>query len=530
MPTDKTCRPPRTAWMAAAVIAAIALAARLVAGPRTIDDAYITFRYARNLAEGLGLVYNPGQQVLGTTTPLYAGLLSLAWALGLRDLPSVALVINALADAATAALLYRLAVRLQAGRPVLCRTGTGVVAVGLGLAWAISPMSVTFAVGGMETSVVILFLAASFAAYVAGRSRLSAALMALAVLTRPDALIAAGLLFADMGLRPLLARDGGPLAVRLRRLPWAEAAIFCGLLLPWVLFATVYYGSPLPQSVAAKVRAYQLAPYSALIRLIQQLGVPFFENNLLGNFWPAVGLPLYLVLFLGGAVGLIRRVGRTLPLLLYPLVYVAVFSAANPLIFRWYLAPPLPFYFLGILAGLGGILTGLGARLGGRRLASAITAIAVSALLLLSLSEYRLHPDHGPDRPAPEMAWFKLELLYRQAAEAIKPNLQPGDVVAAADIGAVGWFSEAPILDTLGLISPEATPYYPLDPALLAIQYAIAPDLIRDELPDYLITLEVYVRHTLLPARWFQEQYDLRLKLPTDIYGSEGLLVFRRRP
>ena len=109
-------------------------------------------------------------------------------------------------------------------------------------------------------------------------------------------------------------------------------------------------------------------------------------------------------------------------------------------------------------------------------------------LLLVSLNAYTLHPDHGPDRPAPEMAWFKLELMYRRAAASLTPQLQPGDVVAAGDIGMVGWVTKAPILDTIGLISPEAVSYYPLDPSLLVINYAIAPDLIRDLQPDYLIT------------------------------------------
>ena len=34
------------------------------------DDAFITFRYARNLAAGLGFVYNQGEPVMGTSTPL----------------------------------------------------------------------------------------------------------------------------------------------------------------------------------------------------------------------------------------------------------------------------------------------------------------------------------------------------------------------------------------------------------------------------------------------------------------------------
>ncbi len=42
------------------------------------DDPYITYRYAHNLAAGKGFVYNPGEQVLSTTTPLFTLLLALA--------------------------------------------------------------------------------------------------------------------------------------------------------------------------------------------------------------------------------------------------------------------------------------------------------------------------------------------------------------------------------------------------------------------------------------------------------------------
>lgn len=506
-------------WLLPAVLIAVALAARLIAGPRTIDDAYITFRYARNLAAGAGLVYNVGERVLGTTTPLYTMLMAGAWLLGLHDLPAVAVIVNALADAGTAVVLYWLARRLGTGLPV---------AMAVGLAWAISPMSVTFAVGGMETSVVILFIMSGLAAYVAGRPRLAAALLALAVLVRPDALIAAGLLLAHMALRPLVAKSGAPLAARLRGLPWSELAVFAAVLAPWVVFATLYFGSPLPQSVQAKVHAYSLDKFSALIRLLQHYSTPFFEHDVFGRFWPAVGLPLYLTLYLIGSLRLARRDDRVLPLAIYPAAYALVFSVANPLIFRWYLAPPLPAYFLVILAGLGGIVSDLASRVGRQRVGQWATAVIAVMLLGSSLAAYTLHPDHGPDRPAPEMAWFKLELLYRQAADAVREELQPGDVIAAGDIGALGWFTGAPILDTVGLISPQATRYYPLDRSLLVINYAIAPDLIRDQRPAYLITPEVYVRLGVLPAVWFREQYQQIGKLDTDIYGSDGLLIFRR--
>src|SRR2546427_11263191 len=80
--------------------AVVALLARVLTGPHPIDDAYITFRYARNLAEGLGLVYNPGEWVLGTTAPLWAMLLGGGYRLGLTALPWLATIVSARCDAA----------------------------------------------------------------------------------------------------------------------------------------------------------------------------------------------------------------------------------------------------------------------------------------------------------------------------------------------------------------------------------------------------------------------------------------------
>ena len=52
------------------------------------DDAFITFRYARNLAEGHGYLYNAGDWVLGTTAPLFGLLASLIVAVGGAPEPS----------------------------------------------------------------------------------------------------------------------------------------------------------------------------------------------------------------------------------------------------------------------------------------------------------------------------------------------------------------------------------------------------------------------------------------------------------
>ena len=127
------------------------------------------------------------------------------------------------------------------------------------------------------------------------------------------------------------------------------------------------------------------------------------------------------------------------------------------------------------------------------------------------------------------MAYIKLELLYEQAAQEIREQIEPGQVLAAADIGALGYYTRATILDTLGLISPQVDGYYPLPESAYAINYAIPSNLINDFQPDFLVILEAYGRKTLLEDHNFSESYDLRKKISTDMYGSDGMLIFRRR-
>ncbi len=49
------------------------------------------------------------------------------------------------------------------------------------------------------------------------------------------------------------------------------------------------------------------------------------------------------------------------------------------------------------------------------------------------------------------------------------------------------------------------------------------------EQPDYAILLEVYARNTLRRSEAFAQAYEVYRRWPTDIYGSEELLVYRKR-
>jgi hypothetical protein len=517
--------------MVAFLIAFLAFAARLIPTPRTIDDAYITFRYARNILEGLGFVYNAGERVLGTTTPLYTLLMAaLAGLTGWREFPWLALIVNALADSVTCLLLIRIGEKISGQRAV------GIAAA---LLWAIAPMSVAFAIGGMETSVFILLLALTADFYLHRRTRAAAVTAGLLLLTRPDGILLVAPLILDLSLRHwrTTAKTGRSF---FQRLPVAEAGLFLLVTLPWAIFAWAYFGSPVPNSVAAKSVAYQLSEGSALIRLLQHYSTPFFENDVLGAWWQLAGVFVYLFLCLIATLAAFRRDARIWPLALYPWLYFAAFSIGNPLIFRWYLAPPLPFYYIFILTGLWQIL---------EQVLRAITRhvppskagwfqptyyfiLPISFFFITLLSDWTLKPDHGPQQPAPNTAWHALELVYERVGRAMAGRITPQTtVIAAGDIGALGYYSNARILDTVGLVSPQTSAYYPLEGQYVAgMAYAVAPRLITEQKPDYTVFLEIYGRKSLYTDTNFLADYALFETIPTDIYASAGMLIHQRRP
>ena len=519
------------------LLVAVALAARFIPGPRTIDDSYITFRYARNLVSGNGFVFNPGdERVQGTTTPLYTLLMAgLALPAGgaAATFPAMALTVNALADAATCLLLWQIGRRLGA-------EGAGLAA---GLVWAVAPYSVTFAIGGLETSLYVFLLTAMMAAYLwtpRGHT-LTTLCAALALLTRPDAILLVAPLALDRLWRAFRKGTpaGAPGAGRSgssEKLEWGEVLAFLLPCLAWGIFATLYFGSPIPHSVTAKLAVYRLDDNAALIRLIQHYATPFMEYDAIGVVGIGMGLILYPFLYLVGARRAWRSQPRLLAWLVYPWLYFVVFAIPNPLLFRWYLTPPLPAYFLVILLGAEQVLRGLFRKKMNRDEGDVGWRVWVPLVLLValplagSLNAWSVHPDHGPDRPAPTMAWFKLELLYRQAADYLAPRLTSSSRLAAGDVGVLGFFTPARILDTVGLNSPESLNYYPLDKRYYVINYAIPSGLILDQKPDYVVILEVYARLTLLQDPRFSQQYTLLRTLPTDIYGSRGMLIFARNP
>ena len=487
------------------LIPLLAIALRLIPGARTVDDAFITFRYAQNLIAGNGLVYNPGEWVLGTTTPLYAVLIAAIGSItgGIRaPYPEITVVINAIADAISCLIIIRLSTNLGYRR-------AGIAAA---LIWATAPMSVTFAIGGMETSLFILLMLGTFYMHSNNQPVLAALIGSLSLLTRPDALLFLLPLGLERAYRLFRSRN--------RHLPLVEIASFLVPVVIWSVISWSYYGDPLPRSMAAKAIAYHLPPEAGAVRLLQHYATPFFSHLAFGSVAIVIGLIIYPSFFMIGWRRIVRKSTHIWPLAIYPILYLLVFSIANPLIFRWYLTPPLPMYFLGIFIGIEEL---------GRDIQSPLP-LAICGVLAFgfTLNGWTLHPDHGRDRPAPKMAYIKLEEIYRQVASDLRGQINEEEILASGDIGVLGYYTGARILDTVGLISPESEVFYPLPDELYITNYAIPPDLIHHEHPDFVVLLEVYGRNGLLMDPRFLDEYTLTNRIQTDIYGSDGMLVYVR--
>lgn len=414
-----------------------------------LDDAWIHLAFARNLADGHGLAYRPGEPVAGSTAPLWTALLAplfllpgaaAAWAKGLG-----AALYLALAPAA-----WRLARALALGPGAALYAGV-LTALSSWLAWS--------ALSGMEVPLFTLLAVAGMALHAEeradpGRPPLALGVLGLAALARPEGLLLLALAVADALLvcrrDPLPGERPGLSGLRLAAPPWRRIAT--GLVpalavlaapLAWSLAAT---GSALPTTFGAKAGApgAWLPDPAALYAALGVLYQPQPWATLLAGAGA-----LRLAVCLGG-----RRDRGLLPALwlaALPLAYAALSTPGRPLLgnFGRYLFPLLPVVAVLAVAGLEPAAVRLGRAFGAGRLRLPLRA-ALAALLLVPPAAALLG---GAARFAQSVA----NVQDGDVAMAlwVRDHLPPDAVLAVQDIGALGYLSGNPLVDLAGIVSPE---------------------------------------------------------------------------
>jgi hypothetical protein len=212
-----------------------------------LDDAFISFRYAENFADGHGLVYNVGERVEGYTTFLWVFVLGLGHKLGF-DTVQLSRWLGMTLSVASFGLLG------MSGR-FLRTSDASVAAISILLLGSCATFT-TWGMSGMEVPLVALLGLATALVYLRAASDRDARLMvgagvlsALAAMTRPDA----GLLFVTFFCDQLIDRWRSGGEGRGSSL-WLRFGLGFGVVyLPYFVWRYLYYGWLLPNTFYAKV-------------------------------------------------------------------------------------------------------------------------------------------------------------------------------------------------------------------------------------------------------------------------------------
>lgn len=417
------------------------------------EDFYITYRTSKNLVEGHGLVYQIGERVHTFTSPL--GVL----------LPALALKLTGGSSDEGALWIFR----------IWCSCALGGASVLLWLAagawgWsgfargflALLPLveskCVDYAINGMETALVLLWLAWMLQILSASRPGAATKLgLAWAGLmwTRPDGFVFGGAL--ALGWLVFLPKKSPAETRRGLVLIYLRAILVTtALYLPWLLWAWHYYGSPIPNTIIAKGLGAVYPHWREWGQILLRQSLFFsWQGRLREIYLPAYswfgGWPAPLVWWMQIAAGLgaiywavprVNAIGRAASLAFF---LSSLYASAVPK-FPWY----YPCHALAAMVVLGAVAedcrTWLSRQQKWTTLARApFVAHLAFSVVLLGMAAWQLREQQVIIER--QRAGIGLWLRAHRAT--------PHDTVFLEPLGYIGFYSQLKMLDFPGLAAPE---------------------------------------------------------------------------
>jgi hypothetical protein len=192
---------------------------------------------------------------------------------------------------------------------------------------------------------------------------------------------------------------------------------------------------------------------------------------------------------------------------LWFLGYLGIYALRLPVTYQHgrYVMPAMPVYFL---LGLAGLVLLLDLRSANfiRRIFSRVWAVS---LVLVLLSFWWL----GANTYARDVSVIETEMVA--VSHWVNTNTHPHDLIAAHDIGALGYFARRPLLDLAGLVSPEVIPF-------IRDEHALA-DYLDQQGAEYLVTFPGwYPQLTAQAELIYQTDGEISPAL-----GYENMAVYR---
>ncbi|MBC7261712.1 MAG: hypothetical protein H5T63_06830, partial [Chloroflexi bacterium] len=469
-------------------------------GRIAFDDPFVTYRYARNLRAGLGLVYNPEERVLSTTAPLYALLLA-GGALFTDNIPALSNWIGIAALFAGACFIYLLCDSFGAG-------WTGLVASILYIMAPLQWLSL-----GFETAFYLALVLGAFYFYFKNHFVACTALLALAALTRGDGVLPA----IALGVHYVMSRH---------HIPWRAVILYLLLSAPLLLYLTWFFGSPFPVTLTAKAAQAKLGvtgfyPHTTFLEGALILGQAYLQQS-----------KLYIVFAFCVCIGLIAiGQGKWLwPVLLWSALYFIGYYLLGVAPYHWYYAPLIPTFvllagwgFVKIAAQIGRMLRGVGPF---RTLL--IAALGLLLVLPLCISNAQMyHALQSPGSVPPESKIYKVlpeakVEVYRRVGEWLKAHTPEDALIGVTEVGVMGYYAERTMVDFLVLIRPDVA---------RALQSGNIQWALWYYQPDYVVLTRVnpLYSYNLHADEWFKAAY-----IPVQVFADERfwggpVTVYQRR-
>ncbi len=391
-----------------------------------IDDAYISFRYAANFANGHGLVFNLGERVEGFTNLLWVLLI----ALGIKAGVSAELVAHLLGFVfgCTLMLVAMLYVKILLPKSHMWMSGL------------VPPLLLSsnsfssWTASGLETPMFATLVMLALIAHAKNNVKWTVIFCILSTLTRPDGVITAAVL---LGV-PLIFRMAKCRTLRVSFKLWRPILIYSLFLMGLTLFRVVYYNSFLPNTFYAKVGG---TSFEYAIRYV----TTFLKDG-----------PGFLLLLFPFA--LTSKSFRYGALLFFTIAAYILAVGGDVFMYGRYFLPILPIMIGATLLGVSRIFKY--SWVGG------VIALAVVPLCILWNLYGPWPTQYGEPKSANistlysikrahsrnSLAMFEDTAAAKHKIELLKSLDPPIETIALIGIGRIAFFSEYTVVDVLGLV------------------------------------------------------------------------------
>jgi hypothetical protein len=392
-----------------------------------LDDSWIHLTYARNLAVYGEWAFQPGKPSAGSTAPLWTGLLSLGFFVKLAPYVWTYLL--------GALLLWGMGL---VGESVVRHVSPAYQSrfpwVGLfmilewHLAWS--------AASGMETLMHALIITIVLGMLMSGSRRfMTLGLLAgLSVWVRPDGIT----LLGPVIVHALIG--GSPVKKRWRSLSLFIIG-FSSLFVPYLLFNLILAGTPMPNTFYAKQAEYAVWQGRPFLERFGEMSLQFLAG-------PSVALlPGAIVWFV---ISIRKGDWGTLAGVVWFGGYLFLYLERLPMYQHGrYIMPAMPIFFLW---GLAAVTEFAKSKRFGRYHWAVSTGWTLLVGVLCTFFWFI-----GAYTYAEDVSLIESEMV--NSAKWVAQNVGEDEIIAAHDIGALGYYDDHELIDLAGLISPEVIPF-----------------------------------------------------------------------